>query len=95
MTRCTKAQPVKDCIEDTIAKFLFEYVLTRFGCLKVLMSDRGMQFLNERISMLNDEFKVYHQKSKPYHLKADGKNEAFNNILDNALTNICNTQWND
>ena len=51
---------MKDCTSVTAAKFLFEYVLTQFGCPKILMSDHGMHFLNEMISMLMEEFQVYH-----------------------------------
>lgn len=43
---------MKDCSAATSMKFLFEYVLTRFGCPKILMSDRGMHFLNETISTM-------------------------------------------
>lgn len=71
-TRWEKAQPVKDCSIATAAKFLFDYVLTRFGCPKILMSDRGTHFLNETIVMIPEEFQVYHQKSKPYHPQANG-----------------------
>lgn len=47
---------MKDCTWVTIVKFLFEYVLTRFGCLKVLMSDCGTHFINEMINALTEEF---------------------------------------
>jgi len=85
---------MKDCTGVIVATFLFEYVMTGFGCPKVLMSDRGMHFLNETISTLMEQFQVYHQKSMPYHPKANGMVEAFNNILENALTKVCNTQMN-
>ena len=86
---------MKDCTGAMTTNFLFEYVLTRFGYPKVLMSDRGINFLNEMINALTEEFQVYHQKSTPYHPQANGTVEAFDKILENALTKICNSQWND
>lgn len=47
---------MKDCTGAIVAEFLFEYVLTRFGFLKVLMSDHDTHFLNETISTLTKEF---------------------------------------
>ena len=70
---------MKDCTRETTTKFLCEYVLTRFGRLKILMSDHGMHFLNEMISALTEEFQVYHQKSTLYQPQANGMVEAFNN----------------
>lgn len=90
-----EAQPIKDCIEARTTKFLFEYVLTRFGCPKVLMSERGTHFLNETITTLTEEFHYYHQKSTPYHSQANEIVEIFNKILENTLTKICNAQQND
>lgn len=90
-----EAQSVKDCTGTTTVEFLFEYVLTKFGCLKVLMSDRDTHFPNERISALTEEFQVYHQKSTPYHPHANGTIEVFNKILENALTKICDAQRKD
>jgi len=60
LTRWVEASPIRDCTEAIIMKFLFEYVLTRFGCPKILMSDHNTHFLNETTSMLMEEFQVYH-----------------------------------
>ena len=49
LTRWGQSKVVKDCSAVTAAKFLFEYVLTRFGFPKILMSDMGMHFMNETI----------------------------------------------
>eukprot|EP00253_Pinus_taeda_P003425 PITA_03425 len=95
LTQWAEAQTVKDYTRAIAVKFLFEYVLTGFGCPKVLMSDHETHFLNETISALTEEFHVYHQKSMPYHPQANGMVEAFNKILENALTKVCNAQRND
>eukprot|EP00253_Pinus_taeda_P013908 PITA_13908 len=95
LTRWIEAPPVKDCTGTTAMKFLFENVLNRFSYSKILMSDRGTHFLNEMINTLTEEFQVYHQKRTPYHPQANGMMEAFNKVLENALTKVCNTQRSD
>lgn len=47
---------MKDYTNATTAKFIFEYILTRFGCPKILMSDSGTHFLNETINAIMKEF---------------------------------------
>lgn len=62
LIRWVEAQPVKDCMAAMTVKFFFEHVLTQFGCLKILMNDHSIHFLNEMINALTEEFQVYHQK---------------------------------
>ena len=95
LTWWVEAQSVKDYTATTALKFLFHNVLAQFGCLKILMSDHGMHFLNETINALTEEFQVYHQQSTSYHPQADGTINAFNKISETALTKVCNMQRND
>ena len=67
LTRWAEAQPIKNCSAATAAKFIFDNILSIFGCPRVLMSDHGSHFLNKTIEVLTEEFQVYHQKSTAYH----------------------------
>jgi transposase InsO family protein len=95
LTRWAEAKLVKDCSTERTMHFLFEKVITRFGCLRILMSDQGNHFVNNKIKAITEELEVYHQKSTPYHPQENGTVEDFNNILENALTMICDIKMDD
>jgi transposase InsO family protein len=95
LTRWAKAALVKDCSTETTTHFLFEHIITRFGCPRILMRDQGTRFIKNTISTMTEQFKVHHQKSTPYHPHANGTVEAFNKIMENALTKIYNVNKDD
>jgi hypothetical protein len=67
LKRWAEAAPVKDCNAETTSHFLFEQVITRFGCPRILMRDQGTHFINITIKSMIEDFEVHHQKSTPYH----------------------------
>ena len=69
--------------------------MTRFGCPKILISDQGTDFVNHSIEKLIEEFDIQHRKRTPYHPQENDVVEAFNKILENALTTICTIKRDD
>ena len=94
-TRWTEAKTVKDFNKKTTTHFIFENILIIFGFPKTLMSDQGTHFVNNTIQALKMEFNMHHYKITSYHPQENGMIDAFNKILDNALTKVCNANQND
>jgi hypothetical protein len=51
---------VKDYSAETTTHFLFEQVITRFGCPRVLMRNQGTHFIKNIINAITEEFEVHH-----------------------------------
>ena len=80
----------------TTAKFLYEYVIVRFGIPIEIVSDQGVHFVNEVIEFLLAEFMVIHRRSAPYHPQANGQAESTNKTITTTLTKVVEgnrTDW--
>jgi len=95
LTRWAEIALVKDCTVDTTAQFIFDNIVTRFGCPRSLTSDQHSHFINDTIQSLLQPFMIQHHKRSPYHLQANGTVEAFNKILDKGPTKICSADRDD
>jgi hypothetical protein len=95
LTKWAEARVVKDCSASISVRFIFDDIITKFGCPKILMSDQGTHFINKTVEPLIEEFAVHHQKSTPYHPQANETVEAFNKIFETTLTKICSVNRDD
>ena len=97
-TKWAEASATRNDDAKTVAKFLYENILSRYGCPKELISDRGTHFLNETIELLTNNFFIKHRKTSPYHPRANGQTEKTNGILCKILTKTIaclTTDWDE
>jgi len=73
MTKWAEAQATRTDDAQMVAKFLYENIITRFGCPRELVSDRGTHFINSTIENLTNKYLIKHRKSIPYHPRANGQ----------------------
>ena len=72
-TKWVEAMACKNNDAKTVACFLYENIISRLGCPKELISDRGTHFLNETIAELTNKFLIKHRITSPYHTRANGQ----------------------
>ena len=73
VTKWAEAVATKTDNANTIATFLYENIITRFGCPKELVSDRGTHFISHTIAALTSKYAIKHRKTTPYHPHANGQ----------------------
>ena len=86
LNKWVEARTTRQSDAHTIAKFLFEELLMRYGLPIELVDDKGTHFLNDVIAFLLDEFLIIHNKSIPYHPQANGQAESTNKTLCTIIT---------
>ena len=90
VTKWAEAEPVATCSSEIAVKFIYENIITRFGCPLILITNQGTHFINKTIKTLTDQLQIDHRQSTTYHPRLNGAIEAFNKTLTRGLTKICN-----
>ncbi len=57
-TKWVKAKAFRTNIVVVTARFLYDYILTKFGCLLTIVIDQGVHFINDIIKHLTKYFFV-------------------------------------
>jgi hypothetical protein len=85
-----EARALKDNTTKSTAKFLFEEIITIFGCPLEFVSDQRSHFINDTIKVLTQEFMILHRKPTAYYPQANEQAESNNKVIKFALTKMVN-----
>ena len=80
-----EAFPMKDKSTLSVARLLLNEIIPRHGCPRVMISDRGTEFVSAVVSLLNEKMRISHVKTSPYHPQSNGKTERFHRYMNDAL----------
>jgi len=81
---------LQDNTARSIAKFLYENIITQFGCPTHLVNDQGNHFINSSIELLVQEFMITHHKSTTYYPHGNGRPSSTNKTLKQRLIQLVN-----
>lgn len=95
MTRWPEACPIQKANAAEVVDFIYDEIICRHGCPKIILSDRGTHFRNQLVDTLLEKLQVKHYLSTPYHPQTNGLVERFNKTLCESLAKLCNevTEW--
>lgn len=78
--------PLKNELGQSVRHAFFNHVVTKYGCPKVVISDRGGNLINSAQKDFFDLFGIKRQLTSAFHPQSNGQTERFNRTLAASLT---------
>ncbi|GBC05841.1 hypothetical protein RclHR1_06470004 [Rhizophagus clarus] len=99
-TKWPEARAIPNAKAETVAKFLFEEIISRHGVPKEILSDRGTSFNNALINEICDKYQTKHRLTSAYRPQTNGMVERFNRTIGESLAKLVidkdnNKEWDD
>src|SRR5947207_13018032 len=66
LTKWPEAKAMKEATAENVVKFIYEGIICRHGCLKIILIDRGTYFRNKLVRGLCEKVKNKHKLSYTY-----------------------------
>jgi hypothetical protein len=82
------AMPTFNNTEKTVALFIFNHIITRFGISQAIVIDHDSHFRNFMMSELTEKLGLQHENSTCYYPQANGQVEVINKVLITMLRKI-------
>ena len=73
----------------TVAIFLFNHIIARFGVPQSIVTDHRSHFHNQMMEELSAKLGFHHENSMPYYPQDNGQVEAINEFLET----LCFIGW--
>ena len=88
-----KALPTNDA--KVVLNFLHKNIFTCFGTTRVIISDEGMHFCNQKFTALMEQFGVNHRVATTYHPQTNGQAEVSNREIKRILEKVVSPSRKD
>ena len=97
LTKWPEAKAVKEASAEKTTEFIYQEIICRHGCPKVILTDQGTHFKNKLVEKLCGKFEIKHKLSSPYHPQTNGLVERFNRTLCESLAKVSEkeSQWDE
>ncbi|CAA7409467.1 unnamed protein product [Spirodela intermedia] len=88
VSKWVEAIPTRTNDHKIVMKFVQKNIFSRFGCLRVIISDGGTYFINKHFKKLLKKNRVHHRVATPYHPQTNGQAEVVNRKIQRILRKI-------
>ena len=86
LTKWVEAFPVESIAAPVVARLLVDEIISRHGAPRVLLSDRGSNFLSNLVKEVCTLFRIRKVNTTAYHPQCDGLVERFNSTIATTLS---------
>jgi hypothetical protein len=86
------AKALKTQIVVITTRFLYEYILTKFGYSLIIATNQRIHFITDIIKHIIKYFWLKNDNSTTYYPQGNGQAKSTNKIIDRLLTNLINVK---
>ena len=88
-TKWVEAKALQDNTNESVARFLYENIMTRFICSMELVSNQGSHFINKVVQSLTLTHVIIHRKSIVYCSQVNSFNKVDKQNLVEIIEENC------
>ena len=85
LSKWVEAIPTRSNDANTVVKFVKDFILSRFGTPRAIISDGGSHFCNKLFEKLMTKYGITHKVATPYHPQTSGQVETSNKQIKGIL----------